>query len=125
MSAESLADIQAQDIGTLIAPEQLKTSEEKPATSHFQASGVTSIVIPAVRETVSQDTFDRMIAEFSELTNVIGSIAALIVRDHVRTLGESMKEFPQTRLTELVESLSGQISDDKLKVDFRKRFGNV
>jgi chromosome segregation ATPase len=125
MSAESLVDIQAQDIGTLIAPEQLKTSEEKPATSHFQASGVTSIVIPAVRETVSQDTFDRMIAEFSELTNVIGSIAALIVRDHVRTLGESMKEFPQTRLTELVESLSGQISDDKLKVDFRKRFGNV
>jgi predicted nucleic acid-binding Zn-ribbon protein len=125
MSAESSADIQAQDIGTLIAPEQLKTSEEKPATSHFQASGVTSIVIPAVRETVSQDTFDRMIAEFSELTNVIGSIAALIVRDHVRTLGESMKEFPQTRLTELVESLSGQISDDKLKVDFRKRFGNV
>jgi predicted nucleic acid-binding Zn-ribbon protein len=125
MSAESLADIQAQDIGTLIAPEQLKTSEEKPATSHFQASGVTSIVIPAIRETVSQDTFDRMIAEFSELTNVIGSIAALIVRDHVRTLGESMKEFPQTRLTELVESLSGQISDDKLKVDFRKRFGNV
>jgi chromosome segregation ATPase len=125
MSAESLADIQAQDIGTLIAPEQLKTSEEKPATSHIQASGVTSIVMQAGLKTVSQDTFDRMIAEFSELTNVIGSIAALIVRDHVRTLGESMKEFPQTRLTELVESLSGQISDDKLKADFRKRFGNV
>jgi DNA repair exonuclease SbcCD ATPase subunit len=125
MSAEALADIQAQDIGTLIAPEQLKTAEEKPVTSHFQASGVTSIVMQAARETVSQDTFDRMIAEFSELTNVIGSIAALIVRDHVRALGESMKEFPQTRLTELVESLSRQISDDKLKADFRKRFGNV
>jgi hypothetical protein len=103
----------------------LKTSEEKPAASHFQPSGVTSIVMQAGLKTVSQHTFDRMIAEFGELTNVIGSIAALIVRDHVRELGESMKEFPQTRLAELVESLSRQITDDKLKADFRKRFGTV
>ena len=90
-----------------------------------KAAGVTSVIEKPTRKTVSQGTFDRMIAEFSELTNVIGSIAAVIVRDHVRALGESMKEFPQTRLTELVESLSGQISDDKLKADFRKRFANV
>jgi hypothetical protein len=36
-----------------------------------------------------------------------------------------MEAFPQTRLTELLDSLSGQITDDKLKADFRKRFGNV
>jgi hypothetical protein len=123
--AKALTDIHAQDIGTVIAGEQLKAAEEKPATSHLQAAGVTSIVVPAVRKTVSQGTFDRMSAQFSELTNVIGSIAALVVRDHVRALGESMEEFPQTRLKELVESLSGQITDDKLKADFRKRFGNV
>ena len=64
---------------------------------------------------MSQDAFDRLIAEFSELTNVIGSIASLIVRDHVRALGESMEEFPQRRLKELLESLSGQIADDKLE----------
>ena len=81
-----------------------------------KAAGVTSVIEKPTRKTVSQGTFDRMIAEFSDLTNVIGSIAAL---------GESMKEFPQTRLTELVESLSGEISDDKLKADFRKRFANV
>ena len=90
-----------------------------------KAAGVTSVIEKPTRKTVSQGTFDRMIAQFSELTNVIGSIAAVIVRDHVRALGESMKEFPQTRLTELVESLGGQISDDKLKADFRKRFANV
>jgi hypothetical protein len=117
VSAEALADIQAQDIGTPIAPEQLKTAEGKLATS--------SMVIQAGLKTVSQDTFDHMIAEFSELTNIIGSIAALIVRDHVRTLGESMKEFPHTRLTELVESLSREISDAKLKADFRERFIKV
>jgi len=123
--AKALADIQTQDNGTVVAGEQSKPGEEKPATSHFQAPGVTSIVTEAARETVSQDAFDRMIAEFSELTNVIGSIASLIVRDHVKALGESMEKFPQTRLTELLESLSGGISDNKLKADFRERFGKV
>ena len=85
------------------------------------AAGVTSVVAQPARKTVSQDAFDRLIAEFSELTNVIGSIASLIVRDHVRALGESMEEFPQRRLTELLESLSGQIADDKQKAKFRER----
>ena len=123
--AEALIGIHAQDIGTVVAGEQLKTGEEKPAISYFQAAGVTSTVTDAARKTVSRDAFDHMIAEFSEHTNVIGSIASLIVRDHVRALGESIEKFPQTRLTELLESLSGEISDDKLKADFRKRFGKV
>jgi hypothetical protein len=55
----------------------------------------------------------------------MGSIASLIVRHHVKALGESMEEFPQTRLTDLLDSLSGEIADDKLKADFRKRFGKV
>src|SRR5215510_10788616 len=90
-----------------------------------KVAGATSVVTEAARKTVSQDAFARMTAEFSKLANVMGSIASLIVRDHVRALGESMEEFPQTRLTDLLDSLSGQITDDKLKADFRKRFGNV
>jgi predicted nucleic acid-binding Zn-ribbon protein len=117
-------NIQEQDNGILIKGEQLKTGEEQPATSHVQAEGITFIVPEATRKTVSQETFDGMIAQFSELTNVIGRMAAVIVRDHVRALGESMKEFPQTRLAELVESLSTEITDDRLKADFRKRFDN-
>jgi chromosome segregation ATPase len=81
----------------------------------------TSVVTQPARKTVSRDVFDRVIAEFSELTNVIESIASLIVRDHIRALGESMEEFPQRRLTELLKSLSGQIADDKLKARFRER----
>jgi DNA repair exonuclease SbcCD ATPase subunit len=86
-----------------------------------KAAGVTSVIEKPARKTVSQEAFDRLIAEFSKLTNVIGSIASLIVRDHVRALGESMEEFPQRRLTELLESLSGQIADAKLKAKFRER----
>ena len=86
-----------------------------------KAAEVTSVATQPARKTMSKNAFDGLIAEFSELTNVIGSIASLIVRDHVRALGESMEEFPQRRLTELLESLSGQIADDKLKAKFRAR----
>jgi chromosome segregation ATPase len=86
-----------------------------------KAAGVTSVIEKPAHKTVSQEAFDRLIAEFSKLTNVIESIASLIVRDHVRALGESMEEFPQRRLKELLKSLSGQIADDKLKAKFRER----
>ncbi|MGH7797240.1 MAG: hypothetical protein ACREQ2_20470 [Candidatus Binatia bacterium] len=120
--AEAAPGFQAKDFATAVSGEQVKTGEEKPAASRFQAAAVTPIVTDAVRETVSQDVFDRMIAEFSERANVIRSIASLIMRHHVRALGESMEEFPQTRLPELLKSLSEEISDDKVKASFLKRF---
>jgi hypothetical protein len=122
--AEASIDIQAQANGALEG-DQLKTAEEKPTALRFPATAVTPIATEAAPETVSQDAFNRMIAEFGELTNVMGSIASLIVRDHVRALGESMEEFPQTRLTKLVESLSKEISDDELKADFCERFAKM
>jgi chromosome segregation ATPase len=105
-------DSQVNDINAEL---ELQTPKPKKATE------TTSVTAQPARKTVSQEAFDRLIAEFSELTNVIGSIASLIVRDHVRALGESMEEFPQRRLTELLKSLSGQIADDKLKAKFRQR----
>ncbi len=123
--AKALVDIQARPIGTVVAGEQLKTGEEKPTDFDFQAAEVTPKLTEAARKTVSQDAFDRVIAEFSDLTNVMGNIASLIVRGHVRALGESIEEFPQTRFTKLLESLSKEISDDKLKADFCKRFAKL
>jgi hypothetical protein len=121
--AEALVDIQAQAIVAVAAGEQLTTGDEKPTT--VEAVGGTPQLTEADRDIVSRYAFDRMIAEFSEFSNVMRSMASLIVRDHVRAFGESMEEFPQTRLTELVESLSKTISDDKLKADFCKRFGKM
>ena len=74
---------------------------------------------------LEEQPFDRMIAEFSELSNVMRSIASLIVRDHVRAFGESMEEFPQERFPELVASLSKTISEEKLKTDFCQRFSKM
>ena len=121
---EASVDMQGQANGVL-AGGQSTIVEEQRTTLRFPATRVTSIGTEAARETVSQEAFDRLITEFGELSNVMGSIASLIVRDHVRTLGESMEEFPQARLTKLLESLSKEISDDKLKADFCARFSNV
>jgi chromosome segregation ATPase len=85
----------------------------------------TARITDAARETVPPEPFVRIVAEFSRFANVIENVASLIIRDHVRTLGESMEEFPQKRLPELLESLSNEISHNKLKADFRDRFASV
>ena len=123
--AQALINTQAQALGTPVEREQSKTGEEKSTAPQFQAARVMPMVPGAAPQTVSQYAFDRMTTEFSELSNVMGSIASLIIRDQVRAFGESMEEFPQARLTELVESLSKTISDEELKADFCRRFAKV
>ena len=124
--AGASAGIQAQANGVLAGERSTSnTAEEQRTTPRFPARGVTSIGMEAAPETLSQEAFDCLISEFGEISNLMGSIASLIVRDHVRALGESMEEFPRARLTKLLESLSREISDDKLKADFCERFANL
>lgn len=100
-----------------------KTASMAQAFANLQAQAVGRITEGA-REIVSPEAFVRIVTEFSKFANVIENIASLIVRDHVRTLGESMEQFPQKRLSELLESLSKEISDNKLRADFSARFGD-
>jgi chromosome segregation ATPase len=100
-----------------------RTASMAQAFANLQAQAVARIT-EAGRETVTPEAFVRIVTEFSKFANVIENIASLIVRDHVRTLGESMEQFPQKRLPELLESLSKEISDNTLKADFRARFGD-
>jgi hypothetical protein len=70
--------------------------------------------------TVPQDFFDRMIAELSEAA---GPMAPLIVRDHIALLGESRSAFPKRRLKELLDRVSKEIFDERIRGDFRRRIG--
>ena len=121
--AQAFANLQAQAMAKLAAGEPGTPVEEKSST--FQSEGVAPIIPEATRKTVSPEAFVRIVAEFSKFANVIENIASLIVRHHVRTLGESMEEFPQKRLPELIESLSNEISHSELRTDFRQRFASV
>jgi hypothetical protein len=92
-------------------------------TGHIQSKGskVTSTLLDAAQDIVSPELFQRITDELTEAMNVMGPLASVIVREHVASLGESMKTFPKTRLPELLESLSKEILDEKRKIDFRER----
>jgi hypothetical protein len=52
------------------------------------------------------------------LTEVIGPMASLVLRDQVQALGESLDNFPEAKLDELISLASREISDDKLRIKF-------
>ena len=109
---EGLADSEMQDPGG-----QLKTEQEKPGTSQFKDAGFTSDTTHAPQETLSPDFFDRMT---HELIQAIGPFASMILRDHVKALGESIETFPKARLTELIDMISKEILNEDMKIGFRK-----
>jgi chromosome segregation ATPase len=120
--AEALATVEGQNSSTLAASEPLNGVEEKPAASPFKVKvpAVTSNKqTNAAQQTVSPDFFDLM---SQELTVIKGSQAPMIVREHVAGLGESMEKFPESRLAELLESLSKEIENEPLRIGFRKWF---
>lgn len=126
--AEALADIQAEDIladmqaqntGTVDAGKQARTTDGKPASSQFGVPTVKSNPTESPRETVPPNFFDRVTGELSE---VFGPMGSVIVKDHVASLGESIEKFPKTRVTELVKILCEEITDENLKIGFRDRF---
>jgi hypothetical protein len=118
--AEAFANLQTQAMAKVVGGEPGKTVEEKSST--LQSPAATPLPTDAARETVSPEVFVGVIAEFSKFANVIETIASLIVRDHVKTLGESMEKFPPKRLPELLESLSNEICDSKQETAFLERF---
>jgi capsular exopolysaccharide synthesis family protein len=68
--------------------------------------------------TVSRELFNRLIAQFSE---AVGPMADLIVRDGIARLGESFDSFPTNRLQELVNKISVEIFDARMRENFRQK----
>jgi len=75
----------------------------------------------AVGEIAAPEILERIITEFSEATNMMDTLASLIVKQQAKALGESVETFPRTRLSELVECLAKDIEDEKRQIDFRQR----
>lgn len=95
----------------------LKREQEKPSTSQSKVAGIASGTPDASPETLSPVFFK---GAFNELTDFIGPFAGMIVRDHVKALGESLDKFPKARLTELFELVSKEILNEEMKIGFRK-----
>jgi chromosome segregation ATPase len=116
--AEALVPVEAQEAGTVISGKPLNGADERPTNSELENNEVAVDVADAAQEAVSPDFFDFLTKELAE---TIGPVSSIIVREHVTNLGESIEKFPTTRVKELVEILSQEITDENLKIRFRKR----
>lgn len=76
-----------------------------------------STAAQSASDTVSSAFFGRM--NFV-LTEAMGPMASLVIRDQVSALGESLEAFPKSRLAELVELASQEILEESLKIRFQQ-----
>lgn len=67
------------------------------------------------RERLSPDIFALM---ESELANMIGPVAAMVIHDCIRQMGEQRENFPAGRAAELVNAISAKIIVDTHKNQF-------
>ena len=73
------------------------------------AKSVADVVPPALLNRVA-----------SILTEVIGPMAPLVLRDQIEAMGESPSSLPEAKLDELVSLIGREISDGKLKNKFEE-----
>jgi general secretion pathway protein A len=90
------------------APKVEKVQPVPPVNSATRAGGSKS-------ETVPPKSFSVMIAA---LTEAMGPMAPLVVRDHVDAMGESLQAFPKHKLRRLVEVASREILSDVSRNEF-------
>lgn len=71
--------------------------------------------------TVPPAFFERMVAE---LYQAAGPMAPLILRDQIAALGESKAAFPKSRLKELLDLVSQEILDERLRNKFCQKMSD-
>jgi hypothetical protein len=55
------------------------------------------------------------------LTDAMGPMAKIVLRDQIRTLGESPERFPQAKVDMLLESVAREILDERMRAQFRSQ----
>jgi hypothetical protein len=83
---------------------------------------ITRVLPDEVSETVPAETFQKIISELAQATNIIAPLASLMVHQQTKALGESVEKFPRARLPELLEALAKEISDENLQMYFLQHF---
>jgi general secretion pathway protein A len=55
------------------------------------------------------------------LTDAMGPMSRIVLRDQIKSLGESSERFPQAKVEMLLESVSREILEEKMRAQFRQR----
>jgi general secretion pathway protein A len=68
--------------------------------------------------TVSPVFFDKMVAS---LTEAMGPMACLVIKEKAFRLGESLERFPIVKLPDLIKAIKSEILSDSMRVAFEDR----
>ena len=55
------------------------------------------------------------------LTDAMGPMAKIVIRDQIKTLGESSEQFPHAKVDMLLESVSSEILDEGMRGQFQRQ----
>jgi chromosome segregation ATPase len=118
--AQALTE-KGQEDSALVQNEMGREAEAKPQPTPAAADPVKPAGSDALPEIVAPEIFERVIQELAQASNIMAKLALLIVHDHVKALGETVEQFPRTRLPELIEALAKDIADENVQTGFRQR----
>src|SRR5262245_38280905 len=55
------------------------------------------------------------------LTEAMGPMAKIVLRDRIKSLGESFERFPHAKIDMLIESVALEILDERMRAQFRRQ----
>ncbi|HWO40286.1 MAG TPA: DUF4388 domain-containing protein [Candidatus Eisenbacteria bacterium] len=87
---------------------------------NLHKAGLVEVVAPPVKpasELVTPALFNRMSVL---LTEIIGPMAPVVVRDQIEALGESQTSFPEAKFDELIALICREIPDAKSRAKFQE-----
>lgn len=110
-----------------IVKDELRHSAE-PAFPPLQAGARSPAYVPKALTPAkpAADLMPRFLDVLtSELTEVMGPMAPLVVQSHLATLGGALNVLPTARCEKLVELVSPEILNDVFRVSFKQRMSAV
>ena len=87
---------------------------------NLHKSGLAEVAAPAPKPTVELVSPALLNRVTGILTEVIGPMAPLVLKDQIEALGESPDSMPESKLDDLIMMIGREISDSKLKSKFEQ-----
>jgi general secretion pathway protein A len=99
----------------------VKSMEVRPPQVRLDAKAVS--VDPPSKSSLGAERVPTSVLDTltTALADAMGPMAHIVLRDQIRAIGESPDRFPNTKLEMIIDSVSGEILDETMRQQFRKR----
>ncbi len=94
-------------------------AEARSGTMHLEPKSTTVKQIPKNSPVTAFVPASFLNALAGALTDAMGPMSKIVLRDQIKTLGESSEKFPQAKVDILLESVSREILDEGMRAQFR------